>query len=179
MLYFITGGQRSGKSNYAQKLALEKSFNPVYLATARIWDDDFRQRVERHQRDRGPEWTNIEEPLNISTCHVAGRVVVLDCITLWLTNLFFDHQEKSVDEVLEMAKAEFDKLIKKDVTLIVISNEIGLGGHAESEVARRFTDLQGWMNQHIAARADEATLMVAGLPLKLKEPGAKSMAHGA
>jgi len=168
MLHFITGGQRSGKSSFAQKLALERSSNPVYLATARIWDDDFRQRVERHQNDRGPEWNNIEEPLNISTCDVAGRVVVLDCITLWLTNLFFDHQDKSVDEVLELAKSEFDRLIQQDVTLIVISNEIGLGGHAESAVARRFTDLQGWMNQHIAARADEAILMVAGLPLRLK-----------
>jgi adenosylcobinamide kinase/adenosylcobinamide-phosphate guanylyltransferase len=179
MLYFITGGQRSGKSSYAQKLALKMSSNPVYLATARIWDDDFRQRVERHQRDRGSEWTNIEEPLNISDCKVPGRVVVLDCVTLWLTNLFFDHQDISVDEVLEMAKEEFGKLITKDVTLIVISNEIGLGGHAESAVARRFTDLQGWMNQHIAGLADVAMLMVAGLPLQLKGTGAMSPAHGA
>lgn len=177
MLYFITGGQRSGKSSYAQKLALEKSDNPVYLATARIWDEDFRQRVQRHQSDRGAEWTNLEETVNISDAGVTGRVVVLDCITLWLTNLFFDHQEKSVDEVLTMAKAEFDRLLKKEATLIVISNEIGLGGHAESAVARRFTDLQGWMNQYIASLADEAVLMVSGLPLKLKE--AKGREQGA
>jgi adenosylcobinamide kinase/adenosylcobinamide-phosphate guanylyltransferase len=168
MLHFITGGQRSGKSRYAQKLALEKSSNPVYLATARIWDEDFRQRVERHQSDRGPEWTNIEEPLNISDCEVTGRVVVLDCVTLWLTNLFFDHQEKSVDEVLAKAKTEIEKLLEKDACLIVVSNEIGLGGHAENALARRFTDLQGWMNQYIASRADEAIMMVAGLPVKLK-----------
>ncbi|PWD98413.1 bifunctional adenosylcobinamide kinase/adenosylcobinamide-phosphate guanylyltransferase [Marinilabilia rubra] len=172
MLHFITGGQRSGKSSYAQKLALEKSSNPVYLATARIWDDDFRQRVERHQRDRGPEWTSMEEPVNISECDIEGRVVVMDCVTLWLTNLFFDHQDKSVDEVLVKAKTEFEKLMQKDATLIVISNEIGLGGHAENALARRFTDLQGWMNQYIASRADEATMMVAGLPLKLKMHGA-------
>ncbi|WP_291856021.1 bifunctional adenosylcobinamide kinase/adenosylcobinamide-phosphate guanylyltransferase, partial [Marinilabilia sp.] len=156
MLYFITGGQRSGKSSFAQKLALEKSSNPVYLATARIWDDDFRKRVERHQNDRGEEWTNLEEPVTISECDVTGRVVVLDCVTLWLTNLFFDHQDKAVDEVLAMAKTEFDKLLMKDATLIVISNEIGLGGHAGNAVARRFSDLQGWMNQYIASRADEA-----------------------
>lgn len=168
MLYFITGGQRSGKSRYAQKLALEMSSNPVYLATARIWDEDFRQRVERHQSDRGPEWTNMEEPLNISDCEVTGRVVVLDCVTLWLTNLFFDHQEKSVDELLVIAKTEFKKLLEKEATLIVISNEIGLGGHAENALARRFTDLQGWMNQYVASQADEAILMVAGLPVKLK-----------
>lgn len=166
--HFITGGQRSGKSSYAQKLALQNSDNPVYLATARVWDDDFKQRVERHQNDRGPEWTNIEEPVNISQTELDGRVVVIDCITLWLTNLFFDNQNSPVDEVLNMAQEEFDNLLKKDATFYIISNEIGLGGHAENAVARRFTDLQGWVNQYIASKSDEATLMVAGLPVKLK-----------
>jgi len=168
MLYFITGGQRSGKSSFAQRLALKKTSNPVYLATARIWDEDFNQRVQRHRSDRGPEWTNLEEPVNLSHAEVTGRVVVLDCITLWLTNLFFDHQEKPVDETLTMAKEEFDRLLEKDATLIVVSNEIGLGGHAGNAVARHFTDLQGWMNQYIAAQADEVVMMVSGLPLHLK-----------
>ncbi len=167
-IHFITGGQRSGKSSFAQKLALEKSEHPVYLATARIWDDDFKQRVKRHQNDRGPEWTNIEEPVSISQTDIDGRVVVLDCITLWLTNLFFDNQNLSVDKVLNLAKTEFEKLLKKDATLYIISNEIGLGGHAENQVVRRFTDLQGWMNQYIASHSDEATLMVSGLSVKLK-----------
>ncbi|SFD77930.1 bifunctional adenosylcobinamide kinase/adenosylcobinamide-phosphate guanylyltransferase [Thermophagus xiamenensis] len=170
MLYFITGGQRSGKSSYAQRLALQLTDRPVYLATARIWDEDFRQRVERHRQDRGPEWTNLEEPIHLWRANIDGRVVVLDCITLWLTNLFFENKEKSVDEVLELAKREFEKLLAKNATLIVISNEIGMGGHAENAVARRFTDLQGWMNQYIASKADEVTLMVAGLPLTVK-PG--------
>jgi adenosylcobinamide kinase/adenosylcobinamide-phosphate guanylyltransferase len=168
MLHFITGGQRSGKSSYAQQLALQNSDSPVYLATSRVWDDDFRERIVRHQTDRGPEWTNLEEPVHISNAEVRGRTVVLDCITLWLTNLFFDNKEQTIDEVLELAKTEFDKLMEKEAVFFVISNEIGLGGHAESDVARRFTDLQGWMNQYIASRADEATLLVAGLPVKLK-----------
>jgi adenosylcobinamide kinase/adenosylcobinamide-phosphate guanylyltransferase len=168
MLHFITGGQRSGKSSYAQELALQNSDSPVYLATARVWDDDFRERIARHQKDRGPEWINLEEPVHISHAELKGKTVVLDCITLWLTNLFFDHREQTIDEVLELAKTEFDKFIEKEATFFVISNEIGLGGHAESDVARRFTDLQGWMNQYIAARADEATLMVSGLPVKIK-----------
>lgn len=167
-IQFITGGQRSGKSSYAQKMALEKSDNPIYLATARIWDDDFKLRVERHQSDRGSEWTNMEIPVHIGDAHIDDRVVVMDCVTLWLTNLFFDNKDLPVDGVLQFAKEEFNKMVKKDVTLIVISNEIGLGGHAENEVARRFTDLQGWMNQFIASKSDETTLMVAGLPLKLK-----------
>lgn len=166
--HFITGGQRSGKSSFAQKLALQNSDNPVYLATARIWDDDFMQRVERHQSDRGPEWTNIEEPVHISKADVKGRVVVIDCITLWLTNLFFDNQDFSVDEILDLAKTEIDNLLQKNATFYIISNEIGLGGHAENAVARRFTDLQGWMNQYIASKSDEVTLMVSGLPVKLK-----------
>lgn len=168
MLYFITGGQRSGKSSYAQTLALKKSSAPVYLATARIRDEDFRERVDRHQQDRGPEWTTIEEAVYISHTDVTGRVVVLDCITLWLTNLFLDNQERSVDAVFSIAAAEFDRLLEKGVTLIAISNEIGLGGHAENALARRFTDLQGRVNQHIAAKADEAVLMVSGLPIQLK-----------
>ncbi len=167
-LHFITGGQRSGKSGFAQKRALELSENPVYLATSRIWDDDFRKRVERHQSDRGPQWQTLEIPVDISQAEVEGKVVVMDCVTLWLTNIFFDNQDHSVDEVLDKARDEFEKLLQKNAMLIVISNEIGLGGHAANETARKFTDLQGWMNQYIAAKADEATLMVSGLPVRLK-----------
>ena len=93
----------------------------------------------------------------------------MDCVTLWLTNLFFDNQGKAVDEVLDIAQREFDRLMEKDTHLIVISNEIGMGGHAENELARKFTDLQGWMNQYIAGKAHEVTLMVSGLAVKIKK----------
>ena len=89
-IILITGGARSGKSTYAEKLALELSPTPVYLATARIWDEEFRQRVIRHQERRGPEWTNIEEEKELSRHRLEGRVVLIDCITLWCTNFFFD-----------------------------------------------------------------------------------------
>ncbi|MFV0290231.1 MAG: bifunctional adenosylcobinamide kinase/adenosylcobinamide-phosphate guanylyltransferase [Mangrovibacterium sp.] len=167
-IHFITGGQRSGKSSYAQKLALAKTSNPVYLATARIWDDDFKARVRRHQNDRGAEWTNLEIPVHIVQAEIENRVVVLDCITLWLTNLFFDHQTASVDEIFTLAQNELKQLFEKNTQLLIISNEIGMGGHAENEVARRFTDLQGWTNQFIASIADEVTLMISGIPLKIK-----------
>lgn len=85
-IILITGGVRSGKSTYAEKLALELSPTPVYLATARIWDEEFRQRVVRHQERRGPEWTNIEEEKELSRHRLEGRVVLIDCITLWCTN---------------------------------------------------------------------------------------------
>ena len=167
-IHFITGGQRSGKSRFAQDLALSKSETPVYLATSRIWDDDFKERVQRHQNDRGDNWTTLEISVKISQAEVEGKVVVLDCITLWLTNLYFDNPDLNIDEVLELAKKELNKLFEKNCSLLIISNEIGMGGHAENALARKFADLQGWVNQFIAATANEVTLMISGLPLKIK-----------
>ncbi len=95
-IHFITGGQRSGKSSYAQKLALELSGNPVYMATSRIWDEGHKQRIKRHQADRGEEWSNIEEEKVLSRHDLKGRVVLIDCVTLWLTNYFFDN-DSSID----------------------------------------------------------------------------------
>lgn len=168
MIYYITGGTRSGKSSYAQKLALSFSENPVYLATARKWDDDFKNRIKRHQQDRDERWENIEEEKHPSKLVLQGRVVVLDCVTLWLTNFFAD-TKYNVDETLSLIKEEFDKLAAIDATWIIISNEIGMGMHADTEIGRKFADLQGWINQHIAAKADKAIFMVSGLPLDLKQ----------
>jgi len=166
-IIFITGGQRSGKSSYAMQKALELSDNPVYLATARIWDDDFKKRVQKHQTDRSNNWINIEEEKEISKISLNGKVVVLDCITLWLTNYFTDNHF-DMDKSLEQAKNEWDKFIENDFTLIVISNEIGMSLHADTEAGRKFTDLQGWMNQYIAKFADEVIFMVSGIPMKVK-----------
>ena len=174
----ITGGQRSGKSEEAERLALSLSAAPVYMATAHIWDEEFRERVRRHQERRGPEWTNIEEEIYLSRHDVSGRVVLIDCVTLWLTNLFFEnHGDRSVDSalnhgpvsmILEKAKAEFDSFTSQDATFIFVTNEIGLGGVSENALQRQFTDLQGWMNQYIAQKADEVILMVSGIPMIIK-----------
>ena len=166
-LLLITGGARSGKSAYAERTALSLSPNPIYLATARIWDEDFRKRVERHQQARGPEWTNIEEEKELSRHCVEGRVVLVDCLTLWCTNFFFDLQGH-VDSSLKAVKEEFNRFTAQDATFIFVTNEIGLGGTSENELQRKFTDLQGWMNQYIAAQADEVIMMVCGIPLKIK-----------
>jgi adenosylcobinamide kinase/adenosylcobinamide-phosphate guanylyltransferase len=166
-IILITGGSRSGKSSYAEQLALSLSGTPVYLATARIWDDEFRERVRRHQERRGPQWTNIEEEKYLSRHDVSGRVVVVDCLTLWSTNFFFD-LESDVDRALDALKAEFDRFTDQDATFLFVTNEIGMGGTSDNALQRRFTDLQGWMNQHVAARADEVILMVSGIPVKIK-----------
>lgn len=163
-IILITGGQRSGKSKKAEELALSLSSNPVYLATAHIWDDEFRERVRRHQERRGPEWTTIEEEIHLSRHDMTGRVVVIDCVTLWLTNML----DSSLQGNLEKAFAEFDAFTAPEATYIFVTNEIGLGGVSENALQRRFTDLQGMMNQYIAARADEVILMISGIPVKLK-----------
>lgn len=166
-IIMMTGGQRSGKSEQAERLALSLADNPVYMATARIWDDEFRQRVVRHQERRGPQWTNIEEEKELSKHDITGRVVLVDCLTLWATNFFFD-MESHVQPALEAVKAEFDKFTQQDATFIFVTNEIGLGGVSENELQRKFTDLQGWMNQYVASKADEVYLMVSGIKVKIK-----------
>jgi len=167
MIYFITGGERSGKSRHAQELALKLSSSPVYMATARKWDEDFQKRIKRHQSERDKRWTNIEEEKHISKLELKNKVVVIDCITLWLANFFADTKHQ-VEESLSLAKTEFDKMKSMDGTFIFISNEIGMGVHAETETGRKFVELHGWMNQHIAKHADEVILMVSGIPIKIK-----------
>ena len=168
MIYFITGGERSGKSSFAQKLAEELSDAPCYIATARIWDDDFKKRVERHQSVRDEKWTTIEEEKHIGELDLNGKTAVIDCVTLWLTNFFTD-TKANVDESLKLAKEQLDKLAKQDGTFIIISNELGMGVHAATESGRKFVELQGWVNQYIAAMADNVYLMISGIPVKIKQ----------
>jgi adenosylcobinamide kinase/adenosylcobinamide-phosphate guanylyltransferase len=166
-IILITGGQRSGKSKKAEELALSLSENPVYMATAHIWDEEFQERVRKHQERRGPQWTNIEEELYLSRHDLSGRVAVIDCVTLWLTNFFYAN-DSDVNKSLEAAKAEFDAFTQYDATYIFVTNEIGSGGVSENALQRKFTDLQGWMNQYIASKADEVIWMVSGIPVKIK-----------
>ena len=166
-IILITGGQRSGKSSKAEELAWSLSENPVYLATAHVWDEEFRERVRRHQERRGPQWTNIEEETALSKHDMTGRVVVIDCVTLWLTNFFFAN-DSNTDISLEQTKAEFDAFTSKDATYIFVTNEIGSGGVSDNAIQRKFTDLQGWMNQYIAQKADEVILMVSGIAVNIK-----------
>ena len=165
-IILITGGQRSGKSTKAEELALSLTDKPVYLATAHVWDEEFGERVRRHQERRGPQWTNIEEEKHLSRHDMTGRVAVIDCVTLWLTNFYFESQD--VDEALQAVKEEFDRFTAHDGTFIFVTNEIGSGGVSVDAVQRRFTDLQGWMNQYIASHADEVILMVSGIAVKIK-----------
>lgn len=166
-IILITGGQRSGKSSKAETLALSLSSNPVYVATAHIWDEEFKERVRRHQERRGPEWTNIEEEMYLSKHDLTGKVAVIDCVTLWLTN-FFVFNDSNVEQTLKEVKEEFNAFTSHDATYIFVTNEIGLGGVSDNAMQRKFTDLQGWMNQYIAEKADEVILMISGIEVKVK-----------
>lgn len=170
-IILITGGQRSGKSAYAEQLALSLSSNPIYMATAHVWDAEFANRVQRHQHRRGPEWTTIEEERQLSRHDVSGRVVLIDCLTLWATNFITttaDTALPDVDEVLKQLRTEFDRFTSQEATFIFVTNEIGLGGTSASALQRRFTDLLGWLNQYVAACADQVIMMVCGIPVTIK-----------
>ncbi len=186
-IILITGGERSGKSTYAEQTALRLSDHPVYVATARIWDEEFRQRVNIHKARRGPQWTNIEEEKHLSRHDMTGRTVLIDCITLWATNFFFDCQPateshpgetietrqaqagiRQVEHTLQAIKEEFVRFTAQDATFIFVTNEIGMGGVSANDVQRRFTDVLGWTNQFVAAQADEVYMMLSGIPVKIK-----------
>jgi adenosylcobinamide kinase/adenosylcobinamide-phosphate guanylyltransferase len=167
-MIFITGGARSGKSRYAQERALQLSGEPVYVATARIWDEEFRQRVDRHRQDRDGRWTLLEEEKYLGRLSLGGKTAVIDCVTLWINN-FFSDLRYDVEACLAACREEIDRLLEQEARLLIISNEIGMGMHADSDAGRKFIDLQGWMNQYLAGRADEVIFMISGIPLTVKQ----------
>jgi adenosylcobinamide kinase/adenosylcobinamide-phosphate guanylyltransferase len=139
----------------------------VYIATSRRWDREHNKRIERHQAGRGLQWTTIEEETEIGQVDIEERVAVIDCVTLWLTNLFTD-TDYHVEPALNNAKVQIDMLAGMNAKILIISNEIGMGGHAVTEAGRKFTELQGFTNQYIAECADEVVFMVSGIPVTIK-----------
>lgn len=164
----VTGGQRSGKSVFAERLALSMSAHPIYLATARVYDEEMRHRVETHKQRRENQWQNIESPLYITENEFQDSdVVLLDCLTLWATNWFFELGEQ-VEEALGEMKRQIESVINTGATFIMVTNEIGLGGVSANAMQRQFADLQGYLNQFVAEKADEVYLTVSGIPVKIK-----------
>ncbi len=167
-IIFVTGGQRSGKSVFAEKMVLSKSSHPVYIATAQVLDDEFRKRVAVHKERRGKQWITYEEPLEVSAVELkATDTALFDCVTLWATNCFFHFGEDSVI-ALGFMKNQFDSLVASGADIVFVSNEVGLGGVSPNAMQRHFADLQGAINQHIASRADEAYMVLSGIPIKIK-----------
>jgi adenosylcobinamide kinase/adenosylcobinamide-phosphate guanylyltransferase len=169
-MILILGGARSGKSGFAQRLAASTGEGVLFVATAEAGDAEMAARIAGHRAERPGHWRTIEAPRAVARGLAEtppARVVVLDCVTLWVTNLLLDQ-----DASWEAASRELDALLAwyraQPVELIVVSNEVGLGIVPGDETSRTFRDWLGWFNQRLAAEADAVYFMVAGLPVELK-----------
>jgi len=163
----LLGGARSGKSALAERLATASGLRRVYVATAEAWDDEMRARIARHRADRGTGWRTVEAPMALADAIRAHddheSVIVVDCLTLWLTNVMLAGRDADA-EVANLESATVDSIAR----LIFVTNEVGQGIVPDNALARRFRDAQGRLNQRMAARCERVVLVAAGLPLVLK-----------
>ncbi|MCW3148445.1 bifunctional adenosylcobinamide kinase/adenosylcobinamide-phosphate guanylyltransferase [Stutzerimonas stutzeri] len=169
MLELILGGARSGKSRFAERLAAESGLPVTYIATSRALDHEMAERIVHHRERRPAHWALVEEPLQLARVlrkqAAAGRCLLVDCLTLWLTNLLMldDHAR-----LAEERDAFLECLGELPGRIILVSNETGLGVVPLGELTRRYVDEAGWLHQAVAERAQRVTFMVAGLPMTLK-----------
>jgi len=178
MVSLVIGGARSGKSRFAQSLGAAAE-HPVYIATARVEDSEMAERIARHQADRPPQWTTVEEPLDIAGAvarHRGAGFILIDCLTLWLSNLCWEGREASEAAIEDAAMRQIECVAKTAPAthVVLVSNEVGCGLVPESAVGRAFRDLQGRVNQTVAQLASQVFLMVAGIPVAVKQPGRRS-----
>jgi len=165
-LTFLLGGARSGKSAHAERLIVDLPAPWIYVATAQAFDDEMRERIALHQSRRGSEWQTVDAPFDlVETLEAveAGRPVLVDCLTLWLTNHMLAGHDLSIEcdrlaRILERPRGQW----------FVVSNEVGLGIVPDNALSRRFRDEAGRLNQRVAAIADAVLFMTAGLPIKVK-----------
>ena len=179
MLTLILGGARSGKSRFAQVQAA-RATRVCYVATLAPGDDaEMQARTARHRADRPSSWRTVEEPLALADAvELAARdadVVLVDCLTLWLSNLSWEHRASEPGRLESEAQAQIRRIADaaRLCHIILVSNELGSGTVPESPVARAFRDVHGFLNQWVAEAAEEVTLVVAGLPLHLKTGGTR------
>jgi adenosylcobinamide kinase/adenosylcobinamide-phosphate guanylyltransferase len=170
-LVFVIGGCRSGKSKHAlqaaEKIAAKRK---IYIATCVPQDDEMKKRVAWHQKERGPNWVTVEEPLDLPRIIVANSleadVILIDCLTLWTSNLLMETHDEAIlkDKIEQLVQA----LAQADCPIFVVSNEVGSGIVPENRLARQFRDIVGWINQSVAMCADRVVWMVAGIPVAIK-----------
>ncbi len=181
-LLFITGGARSGKSTYAEKTAADLKKKVLYLATAIAFDEGMKDRIKRHQAQRPADWKTIEayrdfDKITENKDFKEAEVILFDCLTVMVTNNMLDYEidydtcsMQALSQVEEEITLEVEKLLKvcQDKVLLVVSNEVGMGLVPSYKLGSYFRDIAGRMNQLVAACANEAYLMVSGIPLKIK-----------
>lgn len=171
-LTLVLGGARSGKSDFAQRLARERGGNDVlFVATAEARDDEMRVRIVAHRAARPAAWQTLEAPRDVARALESvtrARVIVVDCVTLWTSNVLLADQARASAEMMR----EVDELLAwyraNDVAMILVSNEVGMGLVPDNALGRAYRDLLGAVNKKIAAEANEVFFLVAGLPLEIK-----------
>ncbi len=166
-IIFIIGGARSGKSSFALNEASKIKGQKAYIATAEALDNEMKERIERHKKGRGDEWDTYEEPLKITAVlsDIKNRytVVVLDCLTLWLSNIMRNRLE-----IENEINTFVNSLEDFPCHVFIVSNEVGMGIVPDNELAREFRDWAGFLNQKVAEIADEVYLVTAGIPVRIK-----------
>ena len=164
---FVLGGARSGKSKFAESLVLKSGMNPVYVATGRRGDDEMVERIEKHRERRGDQWRTVEEPLALVNAlelsELSGTMILVDCITLWLTNLMMAEAnvEKEIEQLLNY-------LQRSRCPIVFVSNEVGQGVVPMNAMAREFVDLSGLAHQKLASVSKHVYFVTAGIPQKIK-----------
>lgn len=182
MIIFITGGARSGKSRFAERYAQHLGKEGIYVATSQVWDEEMAQRVHLHQQQRDEQsfaWTTVEEPYELAErleqCCTLNKVILVDCLTLWLSNWMLKQESTSSSEVDLILKRKLEQLrnvlhlYQTQGRLILVSNEVGDGIVPEYPLGRKFRDWSGRMNQAVAEMSDKAFLVTAGIPIDLKQ----------
>lgn len=188
-IVFITGGARSGKSSFALGEAEKIEGRKAYIATAQALDDEMKERIEKHRKERGVDWDTFEEPLKVSEIIADIKdkysVIVLDCLTLWLSNIILQSKNTTpqindlLHELKNLSRSRSSNRSKRlnglndlsglnSLNFFIVSNEVGMGIVPENELARKFRDTAGFLNQKAAEIADEAYLVTAGIPIKIK-----------
>ena len=171
VIEFIIGGCRSGKSRYALESASRfDTKQKTFVATCQPLDDEMRERVTRHQQERGAAWSTFEAPLELPEAilenSASSDVLLVDCLTLWISNLFMESE--ALEPVLDHVGRLLKSLEQASCSIILVSNEVGTGIVPENRLARLYRDAVGWTNQRVAARADRVVWMVAGIPVQIK-----------
>ena len=169
-IILITGGARSGKSQYAEQRAGEMGSRRIYVATAEAKDEEMARRIAEHRKRRNSQWHTIEEPLELTDALLSQRskidCALVDCLTLWISNLLIRRDE---DYAAQKVEDLVEKVPQLDFHLLFVTNEVGGGIVPDNLLARRFRDLAGWTNQRVAHMASEVILMVAGVPMLVKK----------
>ncbi|MEW5949614.1 MAG: bifunctional adenosylcobinamide kinase/adenosylcobinamide-phosphate guanylyltransferase [Thermodesulfobacteriota bacterium] len=169
-IILVTGGCRSGKSRFALDYANRHFTNRLYLATGQALDEEMKERIRNHRKERGQDWRTVEEPLNIAGAiekeAAKAGVILIDCVTLWVSNMLLQNMPEK--EIMHSTGSLAERIQKFPCSFVLVTNEVGAGIVPENRLARRFRDLSGIANQKLAACADEVYWLVAGIPVKVK-----------